>query len=115
MENIITARLTPRFENGRLYFYEGNTFTLAIEIELKMTSGESFPIESNSKIYCNFYDETDTEIATKTFSNITNSRITLDFDKDFVAKFPKGKYFYDIIYDGSCRVTLADHNQIIVE
>lgn len=115
MTKIKAARLSPRFENGRLYFYEGNTFTLKLDIEFTRSDGEAFACEEGSKIVFKAYDETDILIDEEEFSDIENGEIILNFDNVRSSKYPCGKYTYDIVYSGSCETTIAHDNQIIVE
>lgn len=115
MAKIKAARLSPRFENGRLYFYEGNTFTVTLDLEFTRSSGEHFVYEEKSKIIFRSYDETEALVEEVVFEDVEDGSVTLEFDNVRSLKYPCGKYTYDVIYSGSCETTVAKSNQIIVE
>ena len=49
------------------------------------------------------------------FDRVTGGQATLTFDDTVSAKFPKGAYFYDILYTHGDKTTLARDNRAAAE
>lgn len=109
------AKVSPRIENGVLIFYEGDTFKLNIEIELKLQSGETVSIASSEQICFEIFDHRGVELWSKTFTGVTNNTIAFEMDEEMVDLFHEGEYSYTIYYNGSYTTTVAAQNKIVVE
>lgn len=109
------AYASPRISNGVLCWYEGDTFAVAIQIDLEDQDGEDVEIAAEDRVRITFYDETRETIHTETYSKITENTVTFTVDEEVSAKFPKGLYSYDIAFLRGNRTTLARDNKIRVE
>lgn len=115
MSELPGAQQSPRIVNGVIKWYQGDTFDLNIYLNMMDQDGMEVIIGGSDTVTVVFKDKTNTEIKTFTFDSISNNTISLDFDSICTALFPKGKYFYDIYYNGTERTTIANDNQVIVE
>ncbi|MBR5948217.1 MAG: hypothetical protein IKZ82_06160 [Clostridia bacterium] len=121
MARLPSAKRSPRIVNGIIYWYQGDTFSLTVRIDLKDQDGEPITIDDQTDdvdiVFRNCREET-----VKTFSfgaaaqtTITDNTITMAFDSTVTALFTRGKYRYDVYYNGEYRTTLADENVVVVE
>lgn len=115
MSNIPSARSSPRIVNGVLKWYEFDTFTLDLELELEDQDGEPVTIGTDDIVEINFYNRSEDKVKEWHFTNISSNVVTLVFDDEVTALFPAGWYHYDIIYKGENRTTIAKRVQLIVE
>ena len=115
MSNIPNAEPSPRIVNGYIKWYQGDTFDLDIELELTDQSGEEIEITPTDTVKVVFRDEGDKTVKVFDFSNIQGKTITLDFDAECSALFPKGNYFYDVYFSSDDRKTIANDNRVVVE
>lgn len=110
------TKQSPRFENGMLCFYEGDTFDL--ELELNLTEdGEPVAIKQDDLITLEFYGDKckdKTAVASIEFTNIENNKITLRWTPQFTANFKRGRYTYRMKYNSSYITTLVADNAILV-
>ena len=114
MSNLPSARSSPRIVNGVLKWYEGDTFTLDIELELIDQDGAA--IDTNGKeVLIKFYDMSEDLVKEFNIKNIQNNTVSLEFNSEITALFPQGEYHYDVIYMGEHRTTIAKDNAIVVE
>ena len=109
------AYASPRISNGVLCWYAGDTFEIAIQIDLEDQDGENVEIAAEDRVRITFYDETREVIHTETYRKIAGNTVTLTVDAEVSAKFPKGLYSYDIEFLHGDRTTLARDNRIRVE
>ena len=109
------AYASPRISNGVLCWYAGDTFEIAIQIDLEDQDGEHVEITAADCVRITFYDETRETVHTETFSKIAGNTVTLTVDTEVSAKFPRGLYSYDIAFLHGNRTTLARDNRIRVE
>lgn len=117
MGNIITAKQSPRIEDGILKWYEGDTFSFIWTINLtnKDTGNPMvfMPEESVDFEFCNEFGQL---IQVFSFDNIpTDNKVRLDFNEDVSRKFRIGKYKYSVKYNGINTVTLGACNKAEVE
>ena len=115
MGTIPAAKQSPRIENDILKWYEGDTFTLNIELVLKDDSGSPVTITSTDTVTAIFYNERGDIVKTFTFQNITGNVISIEIDSESTSLFTKGKYIYDIKFSSSNLTTIANDNVLIVE
>ena len=109
------AYASPRISNGVLCWYEGDTFAVAIQIDLEDQDGEDVDIGATDTVKITFRDDTRAEVWSKTFSNVENNQVTLVVNAEISAKFPKGRYTYDVEFSHGDRTTLARDNKVRVE
>ena len=115
MYNIPNAQESPRVVNGVLRWYEGDTFEVTLEVELKDQDGDPVHILEGQSLEVEFLDRSLHVVKTFRFDEVENDIVILDFDDEVTALFPKGNYTYNIYYNGVERVTLADSNKVVVE
>lgn len=118
MANIPSADISPRIENGVLYWYEGDTGTLVFDIELTDQDGEALTIDPADTFDVIFRNERRQAVQTFSALTATDGQISMTFDSTVAAKFPKGRYTYDVIYtrDSDGKVTtLCDDNEAVVQ
>lgn len=117
MGNIPAARISPRIVNGVIYWYEGDTFDLELNLSLTDQNGYEVEIPDDAEILVVFRDEREEIIREFEVSGaeIENGAATIPFDEDMSALFYKGKYSYDVKYRWDRLQTVASDNEIIVE
>ena len=113
--NLPNAEQSPRIVNGVLRWYEGDTFEIDIDLDLKDQDGEPIVIAPGDEVQITFADKSLQEVKTFYFTGIENNNVKLVFDADVTALFHKGIFTYDIIYKGVERTTLANDNKVVVE
>lgn len=109
------AYASPRIDSGVLCWYAGDTFEIVIKIELEDQDGEAVEIGTGETVTITFYDGQQNVVYEKTFEAVTDNRVTLAMDETVSAKFPKGKYSYDVRFTHGERTTLARGNRARVE
>lgn len=109
------AQMSPRIINGVLKWYEGDTFQLSVEINLQDEVGNTIDILESHTVEFKFYNEKERMVHWVTFGNIQDNTVLLIVDDVVTKKFPKGKYTYDVIYNGVMRKTLSHKAPIVVE
>ena len=116
------AKLSPRNVNGVLKFYEGDTFTYCLYIELFDQDGVPFVLDdSAATVKVRFFDRRKQLVKEFVFGGengecINENKITLVFDTDTAALFHRGKYTYDCVLEsGETRVTLLDGALLTVD
>lgn len=113
--NIPNAKVSPRVENGVIKWYEGDTFSLQLELELRDQDGEAITIGENDTVHIIFRDDTLDAVKEFNFTEITGNIVTMVFDSTVTALFPKGRYTYDVHYTGENRTTVCNDNKAEVE
>ena len=109
------AYASPRISNGVLCWYAGDTFSVVIQADLVDQDGAAVDIGETDTVKITFRDDTRAEVWSKTFSNVANNQVTLVVDAEISAKFPKGRYTYDVELSHGDRTTLARDNKVRVE
>lgn len=109
------ARVSPRIANGCICWYEGDTFSLRLKLELEDQDGEDVTVGASDSVKVTFFDRTRQQVHEFTYTGITGNAVTLSFTESVSAKFPKGLYTYDILYTHGDRTTLASENVARVE
>ena len=113
MREIRPARPSPRIEDGVICWYEGDEFEIGFDLSLTDADGEPIILDDRDTVTVEIRKWRGEAI--KGFSLPGSNYITLVFDKETTALFPKGSYFYDISIDGTYRTTVVNDNRIIVE
>nr|DAP37805.1 MAG TPA: hypothetical protein [Caudoviricetes sp.] len=114
--NVIpAARVSPRIANGCICWYEGDTFSLRLRLELEDQDGAAVTVGASDSVKITFYDRMRAQVQQFVFSGIVGNTVTLDFTEDVSAKFRKGLYRYDILYTHGDKTTLASGNVARVE
>ena len=91
------AKQSPRFENGILMWYYKDTFTLLLNLELKLKN-ELLTIKSDDIVTVHFYLDS-MPIYTFTCTNISNNTCELIFNEEISKKFIPGEYTYCIKFN----------------
>lgn len=109
------AYASPRISNGVLCWYAGDTFSIVIQADLTDQDGEAVDIGTTDTVKITFRDDTRAEVYSKTWTGVENNQVTLVVDATVSAKFPKGRYTYDVEFSHGDRTTLARDNKVRVE
>lgn len=115
MGNIPNAEQSPRIVNGVIYWYENDTFTLNIELEFNDQDGDPIEVQPTDTVRVVFTDKSMNTVKEFIFDDIDNNTITLVFNAEVTALFPKGHYTYDVIFKSAERTTVANDNKVVVE
>ena len=70
---------------------------------------------ASDSLTVSFFDASHAPVHTFQFDRVTGGQATLTFDDTVSAKFPKGAYFYDILYTHGDKTTLARDNRAAAE
>ncbi len=115
MSNLISAKISPRYENDKFFWYENDTFAIELNITLiDSLSSETIEFSETDQIIITFF-KNDIAIHKFTFSNITNNKVVLVFDESVSSKFKEGKYSYTIVFKGLNTTTIVANNEAEVE
>jgi len=114
MADLDTAKASPRIEDGKFLWYEGNTFAIELEINLTNKDGESIILGNNDTIIVNFY-KNNISMHKIIFTNFFENKIFIHFDEETTKKFKEGKYQYTITYIGNDTTTIVAKNEMEVE
>ena len=115
MTKLPAAKPSPRIAGGALRWYAGDTFAVTLVLELCDQDGEAVTIGASDSLTVRFFDASHALVHTFQFDRVTDGRVTLTFDDTVSAKFPKGAYFYDILYTHGGKTTLARDNRAAAE
>lgn len=104
----------PMIQNHTLFIYEGDTFDM--ELNLNLTeSGSPFDISEDDVITFEFKNVvTNEEVASKSFTNITGTKLIFNWDSEFTKKFPKGRYTYRMRFNSDYVTTIVADNYVMV-
>lgn len=125
---ILGAKQSPRFEDGVLRWYDGDTFEIDWEIALSSVDGdgneEDYSFKTGDKLAFEFYNSRLAKVRSVEFdgSKMTVSggtaKVTLPFGSEDTKLFPVGSYTYCIkaITENGKRVTtIGANNKAVVE
>lgn len=116
MGNLPNAEMSPRIVNGVLYWYEGDTFQIDINIDLVDQDDDPIYLQPTDTVNIQFSNDYGNTVKSICFTNISDNSISLIVDSDFSALFPAGKYTYDVVATNSCgKRTVANNNKVVVE
>lgn len=116
MAYIPHAEPSPRIVNGEIHWYQGDTFSIELHLDLRDQDDTPIEIVPDDTVRIIFRDRKGTDMNVfDTFTGIVNNVVTLDFNTARTAKFIKGEYQYDVVYTGQNRTTIANDNRVVVE
>lgn len=116
MGNIPNAMPSPRIENGILRWYAGDTFTLGLELDILDQDGAEVSIGTSDSLTVNFYDAFREKVYTAALDAAAlGGAPEIAFNAETTAKFPAGKYTYDMIFTHGDKTTVVKGNRILVE
>lgn len=115
MTKLPGAKPSPRIAGGVLRWYAGDTFSVTLALELRDQDGETVSVGASDSLTVSFFDASHTPVHTFQFDRVTGGQATLTFDDTVSAKFPRGAYFYDILYTHGDKTTLARDNRAAAE
>lgn len=112
----ITAKKSPRFENEKIVWYEGDTFQIDWLIHLTDTStGEEIALLPSDQMVFSFY-KLNMSLVHEFVENINDEgKVVLDFNTEISNKFSAGSYFYSVKYKGIDTTTIAVNGKVEVE
>ena len=116
MPNLKQSKLSPRYENGKFYWYKYDTFAIELTINLKrLEDGTDIIVSPSDEIEITFFNQ-NIPIHKFMFTNFNNGdKFVLNFDAPTSKKFTPGHYEYTITYIGSNRTTIISKNSVEVE
>ena len=116
MAYIPHAEPSPRIVNGELHWYQGDTFSIELHLDLRDQDDTPIEIGPDDTVKIIFRDRKGADMNVfDPFMGIVNNIITLVFDAARTAKFIRGIYQYDVIYVGQNRTTIVNDNRVVVE
>lgn len=115
MQNIPNAEMSPRIVNGVIYWYEGDTFNIKLNISLFDDDGNPVPIAEDAVADVVFKRNNGKEIHRFHFDELPEGEVNMIFTEEISGKFIKGVYSYDVMYSADNRTTIVNDNQVIVE
>ena len=82
MSQLPGAKQSPRIENGIIKFYEGDTFSLNVEIELVDQDKLPVNIGADDTVEVVFLDKSENVVTEMTFSGVSNNTISVEFTRN---------------------------------
>ena len=110
-----SAAPSPRISGGTLKWCAGDTFELVLRLALTDADGCAVEIGDADTVHVRFFDGCMRPVHSFACADIADNTVTLRFDEDVTALFPRGAYSYDVCLEGARRVTLARNNPAVVE
>lgn len=110
------AKPSPRILNGNIYWYEGDTFSFPIVIDIFDELGYKKKLAEGETVALNFFNSAGTMMFFKNVAIAENNTIQFEITDTETVNFPAGRYRMNILYgsiDG--RETIADDVRIVVE
>lgn len=112
------ANQNPRFDNDNiLRWYEGTTWSMSITINLEDDDGNPIIIQDGETVDVTFvkreYDTT--PVKKYVFENIVDNTVVVNMDETSTLLFPRGMYYFGIVYNGLNIVPIVSSNKVIVE
>ena len=115
MGNVPAARPSPRIEFGILKWYDGDTFTIRLDLEAKDSGGLPVTLTASDTAVIRFYNCCRIQVMEKSFTDLSGGYVSLEFDADTSNLFPAGRYSYDVIVTHGDVTTVVKNNKIFVE
>lgn len=110
-----SVKPSPRVECGAICWYEGDTCEIEFHISIKDDDGNPVALLPSDIIALRVYDVYNRDIANVDYTNVQDNIILWKIDEEMTAKFPRGRYFYDITHQNGYVTTVCDRNRMIVE
>ena len=115
MELQLSAKESPRFEDDKICWYEGDTFSIVWELNLIDEEGTAVDLSPLDEIVFQFLNR-NKELVHEFACVVGNEQeIVLDFTDKISAKFTPGTYQYIIKYKGTNTTTIATNGRVEVE
>ena len=117
MELSLTAKKSPRIENNKIVWYEGDTFSIDWTFNLHDENlDEEIDISPLDKIHFKFISGGNRKVVYECDALLSNEgKVTLVIDEEITKKFPSGIYTYSIKYIGTDVITIATNGVMEVE
>lgn len=117
MRELRRAKLSPRVENGVLYWYAGDTFCLSLALHLRDQDGLPVDLQEGDSLELEIRDIHRDPVTRFQFpyEAISGGAVEVSIDAARSALFVPGHYMYDVTLTHGDRVTLAKNNRITVE
>lgn len=117
MAKLPWAKMSPRIENGVLFWYEGDTFHLLLRLELTDQDGTPVIPGAEDTLELCFHDARGSVVQTLSFTGdqAPEGILSIHMDEAMTALFPAGQYTYDLRLLGQRRITLIRGGEITVE
>ncbi|MBE6944474.1 MAG: hypothetical protein E7459_00090 [Ruminococcaceae bacterium] len=117
MAKLPWAKMSPRIENGVLYWFEGDTFRLNLILTLQDQDGAPVAVKAEERLELTFRNKRRDTVKTVTFSGeeAASGKVTLVVDESLSTLFSAGRYSYDLRLLGEEKTTLIRGGTIIVE
>lgn len=116
---LMGGRSSPRIRDGKIYWYEGDTFTWSLKFTIKQCDGTDYILQPTDKIIVDFKKNlhTDKSIYTFIFENqeYTDNTIKMEFTPEITALFPYGFYKIGAKLESEDITTLLPASTICVE
>nr|DAH38696.1 MAG TPA: hypothetical protein [Caudoviricetes sp.] len=116
---LMGGRSSPRIRDGKIYWYEGDTFTWSLKFTIKQCDGTDYILQPTDKIIVDFKKNlhTDKSIYTFIFENqeYTDNTIKMEFTPEITALFPYGFYKIGVKLESEDITTLLPASTICVE
>ncbi len=114
MAEIIRGKVSPRMENGVLYFHEGDTFVFTLHLELK-NMGVPVPPEEISSVTLLIRDAMGDVVFYETAETNGLGSADFIFSHSVSAEFKRGRYNYDVaVKTGEMYNTVASRLSCVV-
>lgn len=110
-----SVKPSPRVECGAICWYEGDTYEIEFNISIKDDDGNPIEISPDDIITLRVYNVSNRDIVNVDYTNIQDNIIHWELDEEMTAKFPRGRYFYDITHQSVYVTAVCNRNRMIVE
>lgn len=97
MACIPRAEPSPRIVNGVLRWYQHDTFSLFLDLDLRDDDGEAVTLGPNDGVAVAFRDRHHQIIKEFMCSPVEGNCVELVFNEDLSRSFIKGEYRYDVV------------------
>ncbi len=115
MSNIITAKQSPRLENNKFVWYEGDTFSISLTLSLiDEETNENITLDDTSTVIVSIY-KSKILVHQFVFNEFDNNQIVMVFDDELSKKMTVGEYNYTITHKCLNTTTLVANNIMEVE
>lgn len=112
----LTAKESPRFEDNKIVWYEGDTFQIECDIHLKdADTGEAIALSSSAEIRFCFFRFNKSLVHEFVTSVNEEGKVVLTFSSEISSKFTAGSYTYSVKYKEYDTTTIATNGKVEVE
>ena len=112
----LSAKQSPRFENDKIMWYEGDTFQITWDINLTdADTGDEITLSPLDDIIFRFNKANKSLLHEFVAKVNSEGKVVLDFNTEISKKFIAGSYTYSIKYKGVDTTTIATNGKVEVE